>query len=92
MTQNHIGELNLDIYPPGVKYGLGFAIVVDKVKSAKVTPERTYAWMGAYNTAFYIDPKHKIIASFYTQLFPSFHVMGMSDTFEILTQTSITIE
>ena len=92
MTQNHIGEFNVDIAPPGVKYGLGFSVVVDKVKSAKVTPERTYAWMGAYNTAFYIDPKHKIIASFYTQLFPSFHVMGMSDTFEILTQTSITIE
>ena len=89
MTQNQIGEHNLDIFPPGVKYGLGFAVVVDKVTSGSVTPEGTYSWSGIYHTNFYIDPKHKMIASFYNQLMPSFHVMGLSQTFQILTQTSI---
>jgi CubicO group peptidase (beta-lactamase class C family) len=89
MTQNQIGEHNVDIAPPGVKYGLGFSVVIDKVMSGSVTPEGTYSWSGIYNTAFYIDPKHKMIASFYNQLMPSFHVMGLSRPFEILTQTSI---
>lgn len=92
MTQNHIGEHNLDIYPPGVKYGLGYAVVVDKVMSGSVTPEGTYSWSGVYNTNFYIDPRHNIIASYYSQLMPSFHVMGLSQTFRILTQTAITEE
>ena len=92
ITQNHIGEHNLDIFPPGVKYGLGYAVVVDKAMSGSVTPEGTYSWLGIYNTTFYIDPKHKMIASFYNQLMPSFHVMGLSKTFQILTQTSITEE
>lgn len=89
MTQNHIGKYNLDIAPPGVKYGLGYSVVVDKVMSGSIAPEGTYSWSGIYNTSFYIDPKHKMIASFYNQLMPSFHVMGLSKTFEILTQTSI---
>ena len=89
MTQNHIDELDLDIYPPGVKYGLGFGVVVDKVKSEQFRPNGTLFWGGAYLTDFYIDPKHNLIASFYTQICPNWHLMWVSGTFETLAQTSI---
>ena len=31
----------------------------------------TYAWGGALNTAFWVDPMEKIVVIFMTQLYPS---------------------
>jgi len=67
MTMNHTG----DLFPePGTGFGLGFAVVEDLSATGNLGSEGLYFWSGAYNTHFFIDPKEKIVALFFTQLQP----------------------
>ena len=55
----------------GVGFGLGFSVVMDTISHQVPGSNGTYAWGGALNTAFWIDPVEQIIVVFMTQLYPS---------------------
>jgi CubicO group peptidase (beta-lactamase class C family) len=54
-----------------VGFGLGFSVVVDPAAGKTVCSEGEFAWGGAANTAFWIDPVEQLTVCFYTQLLPT---------------------
>ena len=54
----------------GVGFGLGFATVLDTVKSGSISAG-DYYWGGAASTIFWVDQKEDLVLVFMTQLMPS---------------------
>jgi CubicO group peptidase (beta-lactamase class C family) len=54
----------------GVGFGLGFATVLDTVKSGSIAAG-DYYWGGAASTIFSVDQKEDLVIVFLTQLMPS---------------------
>jgi CubicO group peptidase (beta-lactamase class C family) len=55
----------------GVGFGLGFAVIIDLIKSQQIGSIGEYYWGGAASTIFWIDPSEDLIVIFLTQLMPS---------------------
>ncbi|MFK7995215.1 MAG: serine hydrolase domain-containing protein [Granulosicoccus sp.] len=55
----------------GIGFGLGFAVVLDPVKSGMITSRGEYHWGGAASTVFWIDPVEDLYVILLTQLYPS---------------------
>ena len=55
----------------GVGFGLGFAVIIDLVKSQQVGSLGEYYWGGAASTIFWIDPAQDLIVILLTQMMPS---------------------
>jgi len=81
MARNHVpGGLDLETFGrplyaespfAGVGFGLGFAVVIDPVRSRVVCSEGELSWGGAASTAFWVDQREELAVAFYTQLLPS---------------------
>lgn len=76
MTKNHIPEksLPLRLGPEefkGYGFGLGFAVLMDVVKSGVVGSKGEFRWSGAASTHFWIDPEEELIGLLLTQFMPS---------------------
>ncbi len=85
MTANQIGDLFL-----GKKgqFGLGFALVTDKGSADSPLPEGVFSWGGAFSTTYWIDPKEKIVALFYKQVWgdPAY---DSADKFKVLVYSAM---
>ena len=55
----------------GIGFGLGWAVVLDTVKSHFLGSEGEHHWGGAASTFFWIDPTEDMFVVFFTQLMPS---------------------
>jgi len=55
----------------GMGFGLGFSVVLDAARTKVACSEGELAWGGLASTAFWVDPKERIAAHFFTQLAPS---------------------
>jgi len=55
----------------GMGFGLGFSVVLDAARTKVACSEGELAWGGLASTAFWVDPKERISAHFFTQLVPS---------------------
>ena len=64
MTMNQIGDLSNGVN----KFGLGFGITTERGSSLLPTPEGVFEWGGAFATTYWADPKEKLIALIYRQL------------------------
>jgi CubicO group peptidase (beta-lactamase class C family) len=81
MTMNHLPgnqdltDLSISAFSEtaneGVGFGLGFAVLIDLVKSQQVGSLGEYYWGGAASTIFWIAPAEDLIVIFLTQLMPS---------------------
>ena len=67
MTMNQIG----DISRGANKFGLGFGITTERGSAIMPTPEGVYEWGGMFATTYWVDPKEKIVALLYRQIFPT---------------------
>ena len=67
MTRNQIGDLNVS---PGVKFGLGFAVIDDPGLVGETQSAGNYNWGGFFNTSFFVDPSERMFAVLLTQRFP----------------------
>jgi CubicO group peptidase (beta-lactamase class C family) len=86
MTSNQIGNVVLETQPaaqpnitrpfpvgPGAgrdKFGFGFEITVSNKENPNLRSAGSYAWAGAYNTHFWVDPKRGIAAVIMFQVLP----------------------
>ena len=52
-------------------FGLGFSVVSDIGKVGELSTVGTFAWGGAFNTSYWIDPEEKMIAVFMSQQRPA---------------------
>jgi len=68
MTVNQIGELSLG---EDEKFGLGFAIATEKTSAKFPMQVGTFTWGGAFSTTYWVDPKEKIVALLYRQMWGS---------------------
>ena len=67
MTRNQIGDLNVS---PGIKFGLGFAVIEDPGQVGETQSAGNYYWGGFFNTSFFVDPGERMFAVLLTQRFP----------------------
>ncbi len=70
MTSSQIGALGLS---HGNKFGLGFEIITPE--SSAFTPESagSFGWGGMFGSSYWIDPKEKIVAQLFINIFPFAH-------------------
>src|SRR6478735_8767141 len=55
----------------GMGFGLGFSVVLDSAATKGAASQGELAWGGLASTAFWVDPKERLTAQFFTQLVPS---------------------
>jgi CubicO group peptidase (beta-lactamase class C family) len=77
MTSNHITDEIMptdDFFGPllsGYGFGLGFAVLRDKIQSNIIGSIGEYTWTGAFSTYFSIDPNEEIVLILLTQFNPN---------------------
>ena len=69
MTMNQIGDISRGVN----KFGLGFGITTENGSSILPTPAGVFEWGGAFSTTYWVDPKEKIVALLYRQLWGTTH-------------------
>jgi CubicO group peptidase (beta-lactamase class C family) len=67
MTMNQIGDLSRG---PN-KFGLGFGITTERGSAVLPTQEGTFEWGGMFNTTYWVDPKEKLVALIYRNIWPT---------------------
>jgi CubicO group peptidase (beta-lactamase class C family) len=55
----------------GVGFGLGVSVLLDAAKAKTMGSVGEFGWGGAASTGFFVDPRQRITALFFTQLLPS---------------------
>jgi CubicO group peptidase (beta-lactamase class C family) len=68
MTMNQIGDLSLG---DDEKFGLGFGIGTEKTSAKFPMQVGSFTWGGAFSTTYWVDPKEKIVALLYRQMWGS---------------------
>src|SRR5262245_39566987 len=88
MLENHTGDLPIWLTGPGMGFGLGYGIVVDRGKAATPLSKGSAYWGGAYGTFSWIDRDEELIGILMTQLRPYDH-LGIREDFQVLTNQAI---
>ena len=57
-------------------FSLGFSVVSDIGKQGEIGSPGTYAWGGAFNTTYWIDPVENLVAVYMSQARPTKSDMG----------------
>jgi CubicO group peptidase (beta-lactamase class C family) len=89
MTVNHIGDLKGWLVPPGVRFGLGYAVLTDLGEFQGLGSVGSYWWGGAFGTTFWIDPKEQMIGIMMIQLRPYSHIAIRSQFRTLATQAIV---
>ncbi|WP_291911461.1 serine hydrolase [Chitinophaga sp. CB10] len=87
MTMNQTGDLALgsDKYN---NFGLGFKITSEAGSAISLMPAGAFQWGGMFATTYWADPKEKIVALIYTNVWPTTHG-SMNETFKNLVYQAI---
>jgi len=88
MLENHTGELPLWLAGPGMGFGLGYGVVVDRGAAATPLSRGSGYWGGAYCTISWVDPEQEITAVLMTQVRPYTH-LNIRQDFQVLTYQAI---
>jgi CubicO group peptidase (beta-lactamase class C family) len=72
MTANHTADLGNvgGLLGAGTAFGLGFQVTTDAAATQTMGSNGLYGWSGIYGTAFWIDPKEKLVAIMMVQRYP----------------------
>lgn len=81
MTSNQIGNMKLWGDDSG-KFGLGFGITTEEGSGRMPQQAGTFEWGGMFATTYWVDPKEKMVALFYRNIFPTNHG-ALSDKFKV---------
>ena len=71
---NHTGDLPLWLSGPGMGFGLGYSVVLDRAVAHTSDTEGSVSWGGAFGTLFWIDPEEELVAIILTQIRPYSHI------------------
>ena len=69
MTTNQIGDHSAF----GMKYGLGFGLLLTREPNQDKPVLGRYFWGGFYSTNFWVDPRNELVAVIMTQVLPTNH-------------------
>ena len=56
---------------PDLGFGLGFGITTEKGSAVLPTQAGTFEWGGMFATTYWVDPKEKLIALIYRNIWPT---------------------
>jgi CubicO group peptidase (beta-lactamase class C family) len=84
MTMNQIGDVKFGQN----KFGLGFRVTTEDGSSLMPTPPGVFEWSGAFATVYWADPKEKLIALCFRQIFLSGR-SELNNYFKVMTYQSI---
>jgi CubicO group peptidase (beta-lactamase class C family) len=87
MTMNQIGDVGRGGVNPN-KFGLGFGITTERGSSLIPVNTGTFEWGGMFATTYWVDPKEKLVALIYRNIYPT-RVPGFSDKFKVLVYQSL---
>jgi CubicO group peptidase (beta-lactamase class C family) len=80
MTSNHTGDILIPMIGPGFGFGLGVGVYRGGSPRPVMRSPGTFGWGGAAGTSFFADPKEKLTAICFTQMFN--HVMMPENTYQ----------
>jgi CubicO group peptidase (beta-lactamase class C family) len=88
MIDNHTGDMPIWLAGPGMGFGLGYGVVVDRGAAATPLSQGAAYWGGAYCTISWLDPEQELVAVLMTQVRPYTHINIRQD-FQVLTYQAI---
>jgi CubicO group peptidase (beta-lactamase class C family) len=86
--KNHTGDLPLWLSGPGMGFGLGYSVVLDRAVAHTSDSEGAVSWGGAFGTIFWVDPEEELIAIMLTQIRPYSH-LAIRETFHNVVNQAI---
>jgi len=86
MTSNQIGDLSVGGH--GDKFGLGFEVVTDASSAFTPYSAGSFSWGGMFSSLYWIDPKEKIVAQLFLNIYPNRHG-DLHDKFRALVYQAI---
>jgi CubicO group peptidase (beta-lactamase class C family) len=89
MIENHTGDLPLWLPGPGMGFGLGYGVVMDRGKAAWAMSEGSAYWGGAYCTLSWFDREQGIVAVMMTQVRPYAHMRIREDFQQVVYQAIV---
>jgi len=84
MTSNQIGNLN----EGQNKFGLGFEITTEEGQARLGVSKGSFSWGGFYGTAYWADPKEKLVCLLFGQQWPISHG-EIGDKFRVLVYSAL---
>jgi CubicO group peptidase (beta-lactamase class C family) len=85
MTSNQIGALALT---HGNKFGLGFEIITEESSAFTPASPGSFDWGGMFSSSYWIDPREKIVAQLFINIYPNHHG-ELADKFKALVYQAI---
>ena len=86
MTSNHVGTLYRD---GAFGFGLGFEVIEQVGRADRIGAAGEYSWGSAYYSRYFVDPEHKVVAIFMTQLLPATGVDLQAKFFNFVYQAMV---
>lgn len=83
MITNQVGNIDMG----GGKFGLGFGLTTAASSGSMPQQEGTFEWGGMFATTYWADPKEKLIALVYRNIWPTVH--GNSNKYKVLVYGAI---
>ncbi|MFN5169538.1 MAG: serine hydrolase domain-containing protein [Cyclobacteriaceae bacterium] len=71
------------------QFGLGFGLETEKNDYQSILSLGSFSWGGAFNTHYWADPKEKLVAMIFTNMYASPY-WNIGDKFKVLTYQAIT--
>jgi CubicO group peptidase (beta-lactamase class C family) len=84
MTMNQIGDISRGVN----QFGLGFGITTEKGSALLPTQAGTFEWGGMFATTYWVDPKEKLVALMYRNIWPTSHG-SIPNIFKVLVYQAI---
>lgn len=84
MTMNQVGDISRG---PN-KFGLGFGITTEKGSALLPAQEGTFEWGGMFATTYWVDPKEKLVALLYRNVYPT-RWGNLSNLYKVLVYQAI---
>jgi len=72
----------------GDKFGLGFEVVTDASSAFTPYSAGSFSWGGMFSSLYWIDPKEKIVAQLFLNIYPNRHG-DLHDKFRALVYQAI---
>ncbi len=86
ILENHTGDLPLWLPGPGMGFGLGYAVVMDRGAAATPMSLGAAYWGGAFCTLSWFDPAQELTAIVMTQVRPYGHISIRQDFMNLVYQ------
>ena len=82
MTSSHTKKLDIPMLGEGFGFGMGVGVYTGASHNPVLRSPGTFGWGGAAGTQFFADPKEKLMAIIFTQMFAAMGIPGNNYTEE----------